>query len=410
MGSGASKRPNTTRKVQAVSAFQAIPKSPKEKDKILNDEITDTQIKLDDVNHDNEKSTDNRRSITINETSNAWNALKQGIILNANSLPKTTLTLDDFTKVIRRKASEIKNDDLEIPYESKEKVESEELCHICAVYTGSETYPCRICPRVYHESCLRKIGHCSSPESSNLLQKAHEPIGWSCYKCDNLSSVLAEEEMFQLMEDFDIYDIDKDSTISLDEFLKYKNEQYQKRFGCEMPFEDEETERRRFKIMDKNKTETLDWWEFLNYESTHILTTRSKNALVRLLTEREIDEARRTFRVFDRDGNGEISEHEAKHAFTSWYSQFLHETPGSLKILDTDDVDDNSEFAVHVKENTKLIMAADTDKNGRVSWNEYLKDQALYIIASRPNSCSNAPEDDNLTTKNRTISNDAKIV
>lgn len=63
------------------------------------------------------------------------------------------------------------------------QVQPEELCHVCSVYTGRETYPCRICYKVYHEGCLRKLGQCKDPASSALLKRAVKPVGWSCHKC-----------------------------------------------------------------------------------------------------------------------------------------------------------------------------------------------------------------------------------
>lgn len=73
--------------------------------------------------------------------------------------------------------------DINVSFLLSFQVEPEELCHVCSVYTGRETYPCRICYKVYHESCLRKLGQCNDPASSVLLKRALKSTGWSCQNC-----------------------------------------------------------------------------------------------------------------------------------------------------------------------------------------------------------------------------------
>ena len=58
------------------------------------------------------------------------------------------------------------------------QVEPEELCHVCSVYTGSETLVCGVCYRVFHQSCLAKIGQWSGPAE---LQDTGDM--WSCHQC-----------------------------------------------------------------------------------------------------------------------------------------------------------------------------------------------------------------------------------
>ena len=46
--------------------------------------------------------------------------------------------------------------------------------------------------------------------------------GWSCPQCENISSLLMEEEMIELVEAFDKLDENLDTQVTMDEFLKYQ--------------------------------------------------------------------------------------------------------------------------------------------------------------------------------------------
>ena len=46
--------------------------------------------------------------------------------------------------------------------------------------------------------------------------------GWSCPQCENISSLLKEEEMLELVEAFDKLDENLDTKVTMDEFLKYQ--------------------------------------------------------------------------------------------------------------------------------------------------------------------------------------------
>ena len=46
--------------------------------------------------------------------------------------------------------------------------------------------------------------------------------GWSCPQCENISSLLKEEEMLELVEAFDKLDENLDTKVTMDEFLRYQ--------------------------------------------------------------------------------------------------------------------------------------------------------------------------------------------
>jgi len=273
-----------------------------------------------------------------------------------------------------------------IPYFGawKNRVVNEELCSICGVYTGVEVHPCRVCCKVYHELCLKKKGKLYDHAELDAFRKANTDQGWSCYDCESLTTLLTDEEMQQLIENFDRLDVNQDTQINEDEYVRYKKAEYKEIHNEELPSYMEEEARNEFKQMDKDQTGTIDWWEFLNHEALKkIGANRSKFQLVRMLSPLEIQKARDIFHAFDKDEDGYINSYEVAVGFNRWF--------GNLRLYNKDQSSsfgkalDPKDVSGHIDRHTRIFMDADTDKNRLVSWDEYLREQALYIIAARPN-------------------------
>lgn len=64
--------------------------------------------------------------------------------------------------------------------------------------------------------------------------------------------------------------------MTLQEFLTYQNRTHRQRLGCDLPDDDLELEKLKFSLIDSNKTGTIEWWEFLTYETVEILNRRSQ--------------------------------------------------------------------------------------------------------------------------------------
>lgn len=382
MGAGASKHGNVKRKVQAVNAFEDAGKRHREKGKKTTDQTQKKKNKKKQPDVESRIKTPEQSSEHVSR----WTILREKTLTKSDVEMRRQLRLSDFNKIIRKKT--LDEDDetpIEIPYEATEKVEPEELCDICSVYTGRETYPCRICLKVYHEGCLRKLGHCCDPASSILLKRALKPIGWSCHNCDNLSNLLTEQEMIELMTSFERHEVTQDCSITLDDYLDYRRRLHKDISNNDMTTEQQQDITIIFHRIDKNGSGSVTWWEFLNYESARCLQDRkSKNSVTRLLSPREIELARRLFRVFDQDGDGNITEHDAKKAIASWYTLFL-EADESLNGYSLMSSNKNDELTFVLVETLTFTMDTNTDSKRQVSWQEYLKELSLYILAARPN-------------------------
>ena len=268
------------------------------------------------------------------------------------------------------------------------RVEADELCSICSKFNGKKVFPCRVCTRVFHEGCLQKTRKLNDQDSKDAFSRAGSETGWSCHYCENITLLLSDDEMQNLIEYFDEFDINQDTQIEKAEYIKIRKSSFEKENpGKEVSDDLENDLEREFKVMDRNSTGTIDWWEFVNYEAVKVLGRRDKRSLSKLLSKREIEQARDMFHSYDRDEDGYISGYEAMKAYERWF--------GQLKIPNDDSSNANwnssssylqrQEVNSHIDMHMKILMDADTDRNKLISWHEYLQDQALYLLAARPN-------------------------
>lgn len=372
MGTGLSrdedtKQANLRVKVQAVTAFESAGRKHREKRKIPH---TDKRKAKQNGKHEETKLS-------------GWDRARESMSKNRGK--ETALRLSDFNKVNRK--IQLDEEDIrpiDIPYISSEKIQPEELCHVCSVYTGRETYPCRICYKVYHEGCLRKLGQCRDPASSSLLKRALKPIGWSCHKCDNLSNVLTEEEIQNLMSLFERNEVVRDSSISLEDYLDFRKRVHYELTNSEMTREQIQEETMTFHRVDKENTGSITWWEFLNFETTRILQQRNRNSLLHILHKREIELARKLFQIYDENMTGVISEYNARKAIATWYTLFLEpdEFINGYAIMSQHKTED---IAKAITENLTFTIDGQETNERVMTWNDYLLELAIYIIAARSN-------------------------
>ncbi|KAI3384128.1 hypothetical protein SNEBB_000259 [Seison nebaliae] len=250
------------------------------------------------------------------------------------------------------------------------------FCSYCVdTIEGELIYPCRICNRVYHLPCLKSIGMISSDVDEFLVKQAYSNIGWSCPICNDLSKLIPEEDVIELMEQFESCEKDESGGISWTEFLRMRSEEHRKRFGNEMTQDDVEAAWIRFQLVDIDGSGTMDWGEFISYECMRRLYKKNRLDLVKALSEKEIQGARETFFVFDRDRGGTISDEEARRAYRHWFNLLHGKEKSNTDAVET-----------HVKVHTDLVMDAAPRLGAEVSWDDFLMQQSIYILASRPNN------------------------
>ncbi|XP_031559848.1 PHD finger protein 24-like [Actinia tenebrosa] len=275
------------------------------------------------------------------------------------------------------------------------RVENDELCFECGVYTAEPVLPCKICCKVFHETCMKKRGRLNDPWELKMFRDANSKTGWSCHKCESLTSLLTEEEMQELIESFDRLDVNQDTQITQVEYIRYKKAKYKDIHKVEMPKVQVDEAAREFTMIDKNSTGTIDWWEFLNHESLKTLgIKRSQFQLVKMLSPREIQEVRDIFHAFDTDEDGYINSYEVSKGFGRWFGNLrISDGPGQSSSSFGRPLDAKT-VSGHVDRHTEIFMHADTNNNRLVSWDEYLREKALYVLAERPNYRTDDTEKD----------------
>nr|XP_020834039.1 PHD finger protein 24-like isoform X2 [Phascolarctos cinereus] len=116
---------------------------------------------------------------TVNKA--AWERLRDGRGVEPEEFDRASrFTPPAFIRPIREL-----NDDkpLDICLEPRESVISDEMCEICEVWTAESLFPCRICTRVFHDGCLRRMGYLQGDSTVEVTEMAHTETGWSCYYC-----------------------------------------------------------------------------------------------------------------------------------------------------------------------------------------------------------------------------------
>ncbi|XP_015685143.1 PHD finger protein 24 [Protobothrops mucrosquamatus] len=235
--------------------------------------------------------------------------------------------------------------------EDKE-VTNEEMCEVCEVWTADSLLPCRVCTKVYHDGCLRRMGLLSPDEASEAIEAAHSTVGWSCYHCDNLNSLLTEEEMSSLSDAFRQTSISPENTLTLEDFLRYKGLAGQ-------PSSEDEKERHslQFAALDPGQKGHIAWEDFLSHESLLLLQrSRTQEGLLGLLTGKEREQAREAFLTLDQHGEGRISQKESQRSHHTWFRKQHPGAPPSIART--------------------------------VTWPAFLRESTVYILAARPNSAA----------------------
>lgn len=309
----------------------------------------------------------------------AWSRLRDGKGVEPEELDKSyQLTPPAFVRP-KREADDDQSVDIELG--TREQPSSDEMCDVCEVWTADDLYPCRICTRVFHDGCLRGLGYLSTEALQEMRDTAHTVTGWSCYYCDNLNLLLTEEEMYSLMETFKQCKIIPESCLVSDELLQYRHFASKQQFDKDLTDEQEEEVLAQFSALDPDKKGHIEWADFLYFESLTVLRKlRTENSLVRLLTGKERDKARSVFQSLDLDKDEVITRGECRQAQQSWFQK------GSK---DSQSCNVSISHVGPICESSPTSSGSDrskTDDSRPVSWAEFLKESAIYILAARPNS------------------------
>ncbi|XP_067255511.1 PHD finger protein 24 [Chanodichthys erythropterus] len=325
----------------------------------------------------------------------AWGRLRDGKGVEPEDLKKAhQLTPPAFVRPKR----EVNDDQpVDVSLGQTEQPVNDEMCEVCEVWTADDLYPCRTCTRVFHDGCLQEMGCLSTEALQEMRETAHTTTGWSCYYCDNVNLLLTEEEMYSLMETFKQCKIIPESCLVSDELLQYRHFVTKQLFERDLTDEEEEEVLAQFAALDPEKKGQIEWSDFLYHESLSVLQKfRTENSLVRILTAKERDRARAIFQSVDQDKDGIITAGEAKRAQTSWFHKINKESQScnvrlmglcsplfSMGISHVGPISESSPASSSSERSRDKAMEND---NRPVTWDNFVRESAIYILAARPNS------------------------
>nr|XP_056704821.1 PHD finger protein 24 [Euleptes europaea] len=318
----------------------------------------------------------------------AWERLRDGRGVEPEDFHRAScFTLPAFARPTPGKQDD---EPIEISLEQQEQVTNDEMCDVCEVWTAESLFPCRVCPRVYHDGCLRQMGFLTQDKAGELIEAAHTEIGWSCYRCDNLNLLLTEKEMGALEESFNHSKVSPESQLSLEDFLCYKRLASQREGAQPHTEEQEERDTLQFAALDPEKKGHIEWADFLSHESILLLQrTRTQNSLLRLLTGKEREQARAAFRALDQHGDGLLSEADCRRTQHTWFHKRHKEaTSCNVSISHVGPMSENSPASSgSSKSQEKMLLSSESEEPSRtVDWPIFLRENTIYILAARPNS------------------------
>ncbi|XP_055973362.1 PHD finger protein 24 [Sorex fumeus] len=317
----------------------------------------------------------------------AWERLRDGRGVEPEDLDRSSRC---FTPPAYIRPTRQLDDDKppDICLESRDAIVNDEMCDICEVWTAESLFPCRICSRVFHDGCLRRMGYIHGENNAEVTETAHTDTGWSCHYCDNLNLLLTEEEMYSLMETFHQCKVIPDCSLTMEDFLRYRH-QAAKRGDSDRALSEEQEELvgRDFAALDPERKGHIEWPDFLSHESLLLLQQlRPQNSLLRLLTPKERERTRDAFLAIG--GGAAISEAECHRAQHAWFCKRPAEASScSVSVSHVGTIADSSPASSSSKNQDKALLPTEQETRS-VDWPTFLRENVIYILAARPNSAA----------------------
>jgi len=298
------------------------------------------------------------------------------------------------------------------------QLEDDASCHLCGKEVRQfEFQPCRVCPKVFHFRCVEQSAT-YGPAEVDLMYKVANDVGWTCHDCSNICNVLYPEEVDRIFNLFERLDIDKDAMIDIDEYLRYTDRISIEVEGRSLTDEEKARHRAYFRRLDADGSGQVDWGEFLNHKACEMLQAR-KSALSSLLTPKEIKLACAVFSALDTDKDGLVYQSDLKNNYRTWYKYMdslinvghshgkrrgsrRRSRIGSISLRPTvpnwlrrlsgasmgrrlSGVSNARRSQTYEQGLSGFEETSGRLTNREIDFEEYLEQQTLYIISSRPN-------------------------
>ncbi|XP_078656696.1 PHD finger protein 24-like [Branchiostoma floridae x Branchiostoma belcheri] len=247
-------------------------------------------------------------------------------------------------------------------YDAELDTSADRSCPVrgCPGFDSSVKLECRVCGRCCHTSCLTRKNK-GDQHAMAAMENAGTDKGWSCFNCENIGSLLEEEDTQLMMDNFDQHDPDQNTQVTVDEFVAFQQNLCRQMKGRELSEAEEQTARDAFDNIDINRDGSIGWWEFVTAESVRFLQKKPKEYLLKKLTPREIQRVRDIYKEQDFNGQGMILKDNYQEVIKQWMDGL------GLEPKDGD--------------YTKYLLV----EPGIVQWDTFLREHAISILSARPN-------------------------
>jgi len=268
-----------------------------------------------------------------------------------------------------------------LQYEFTFEENSDQNCGFCGD-KGGRFHRCRVCDKVFHETCLDKKGFLKDAHSRAAVLESNSSVGWSCPNCENLFLLLTEEERQHIMDVFD----EHQGKIDEKAFINMARVDYEETIGTEFPPIREQLERDMFRKLVKNETGAgyLGWYEFIPHRAIRCMFKTPQRQLFRQLTPREVNAFRKHFRNQDPRETGEVQVPQAQKAFIDWYKS---------RVKPSDTFVDSSWYGGNLRSQSYSVggLVKEPTHQPKVTWDEFISYCLLHVLSARPNTLCNRP-------------------
>lgn len=181
----------------------------------------------------------------------------------------------------------------------------------------------------------------------------------------------------------------QDTSVDVVKYLAKRKSSYHRLVGVPMTSLREKQEEEIFCNMDRDKSGTIEWWEYVPSMCIRILSRRTQKQLLELVSECEVAKLETYFRRYDKNGDGVITFTCAKMAYGKWLMSLIKEKEDGY--IPDEWIGELPDEWLGTGEVSAMIFKGKEKKERTVSWRDFLHVNSLHMLCARPNTVSTRP-------------------
>ncbi|XP_065070230.1 PHD finger protein 24-like isoform X2 [Rhopilema esculentum] len=330
--------------------------------------------------------------MSYNDTSRAWKALNKIVSDHDDpfeedpSIQPTRYQKQISTTENGHDCNQNQEENPMLLYCAKRELKRDEDCHYCGtnVSLKGALHGCRICDKIFHRSCLERKCFLNDELSIEALGESENEVGWSCPTCEDIFSLLDENEKNHVIEAFDEM-VGNETSVDVKRYLEHRRESYRNLVGIDMSAQREGQEIRIFEEIDSDHSGTIEWWEYARSTCMRLLSRRKQEDLLELITPREVARLESFFKKYDKKETGVVTLSIARVIYGKWMLSL---------VKGGDSMNVPNEWLGELPAEWLGIPKRGSirRKETEVTWQEFLHMNAFHIICARLNTVEGKPQ------------------